>query len=51
MLLHFLSGLKTNPCIIATMLSIGKIIIPSSCLLAPLAGISDLPFRLINREH
>lgn len=33
------------------MLSIGKIIIPSSCLLAPLAGISDLPFRLINREH
>lgn len=33
------------------MLSIGKIIIPSSCLLAPLAGISDLPFRLINREQ
>jgi tRNA-dihydrouridine synthase B len=33
------------------MLSIGNIIIPSSCLLAPLAGISDLPFRLINRQH
>lgn len=33
------------------MLSIGKISIPSSCVLAPLAGISDLPFRLINREH
>lgn len=38
-------------CIIAGMLSIGNNVIPSRCLLAPLAGISDLPFRLINREH
>lgn len=33
------------------MLTIGNVTIPSACLLAPLAGISDLPFRLINREH
>ena len=33
------------------MLRIGNIVISSRCLLAPLAGISDLPFRLISREH
>jgi tRNA-dihydrouridine synthase B len=33
------------------MLQIGNIKIPSRCVLAPLAGISDLPFRIINREH
>lgn len=32
------------------MLQIGNIRVNSGCLLAPLAGISDLPFRLINRE-
>jgi tRNA-dihydrouridine synthase B len=32
------------------MLSIGTLQIPSACILAPLAGVSDLPFRLINRE-
>ena len=32
------------------MLYIGDIKIPSSLVLAPLAGISDLPFRLINRS-
>jgi tRNA-dihydrouridine synthase B len=32
------------------MLNIGTLQIPSSCILAPLAGVSDLPFRLINRE-
>jgi tRNA-dihydrouridine synthase B len=31
------------------MLHIGTLQIPSSCILAPLAGVSDLPFRLINR--
>lgn len=32
------------------MLSIGPITITSSLILAPMAGISDLPFRLINRS-
>jgi nifR3 family TIM-barrel protein len=32
------------------MLKIGPITINSSCILAPLAGVSDLPFRLINRR-
>jgi len=32
------------------MLSIGHVIVPSSLVLAPMAGISDLPFRLINRS-
>ncbi len=32
------------------MLSIGAINIPSSLVLAPMAGISDLPFRMINRS-
>jgi len=32
------------------MFNIGTLQIPSSCILAPLAGVSDLPFRLINRE-
>ncbi|MBA4372103.1 MAG: tRNA dihydrouridine synthase DusB [Thermodesulfovibrio sp.] len=44
-------SIRTIRCIISAVLSIGKNIIPSACLLAPLAGISDLPFRLINREH
>ena len=33
------------------MLKIGDITFPSSTLLAPLAGISDLPFRMINRAN
>ena len=33
-----------------TMLEIGNLILSSRCILAPLAGISDLPFRLINRS-
>ncbi|MBI4685207.1 MAG: tRNA dihydrouridine synthase DusB [Nitrospirae bacterium] len=32
------------------MLSIGNVTVTSSLVLAPLAGISDLPFRLINRS-
>jgi tRNA-dihydrouridine synthase B len=32
------------------MLTIGQTTIPSRLLLAPLAGISDLPFRLLNRS-
>ncbi|HXX80857.1 MAG TPA: tRNA dihydrouridine synthase DusB [Thermodesulfovibrionales bacterium] len=32
------------------MLSIGDLKVPSSLVLAPMAGISDLPFRLINRS-
>ena len=32
------------------MLRIGHLNLPSSCILAPLAGVSDLPFRLINRR-
>ena len=32
------------------MLSIGNVIVPCSLVLAPMAGISDLPFRLINRS-
>lgn len=32
------------------MLSIGHVTVPSSLVLAPMAGISDLPFRLINRS-
>ncbi|MDX9715274.1 MAG: tRNA dihydrouridine synthase DusB [Dissulfurispiraceae bacterium] len=32
------------------MLRLGKIDIPSRCILAPLAGISDLPFRKLNRR-
>jgi tRNA-dihydrouridine synthase B len=32
------------------MLKIGTVTIPSKCVLAPLAGISDLPFRMINRS-
>lgn len=35
---------------IKIMLNIGPIPIESSCILAPLAGVSDLPFRLINRR-
>lgn len=31
------------------MLSIGTLTLQSNCILAPLSGISDLPFRLINR--
>ena len=32
------------------MFKIGDITFPSSTVLAPLAGISDLPFRMINRS-
>ncbi|MFO0754784.1 MAG: tRNA dihydrouridine synthase DusB [Thermodesulfovibrionales bacterium] len=32
------------------MLTIGSVVLPSPCLLAPLAGISDLPFRMVNRS-
>ena len=32
------------------MLSIGNLSLPSSLVLAPMAGISDLPYRLINRS-
>jgi tRNA-dihydrouridine synthase B len=32
------------------MLSIGNLTLPSSIVLAPMAGISDLPYRLINRS-
>ena len=32
------------------MLSIGHLKVPSSLVLAPMAGITDLPFRLINRS-
>ncbi len=32
------------------MLKIGPLSIDSSCILAPLAGVSDLPFRLLNRR-
>jgi nifR3 family TIM-barrel protein len=32
------------------MLRIDHLNLPSSCILAPLAGVSDLPFRLINRR-
>lgn len=32
------------------MLEIGNITLSSKCILAPLAGISDLPFRLLNRS-
>jgi tRNA-dihydrouridine synthase B len=31
-------------------LHIGNVSLPSACILAPLAGVSDLPFRLINRS-
>jgi tRNA-dihydrouridine synthase B len=31
------------------MLTIGNIMLPIPCILAPMAGVSDLPFRLINR--
>jgi tRNA-dihydrouridine synthase B len=31
------------------MLEIGNIILPVPCILAPMAGVSDLPFRLITR--
>jgi len=37
-------------CFCKTMLNIGTIALSSPYLLAPLAGISDLPFRLINRS-
>ncbi len=33
------------------MLKIGSVKIPSNILLAPMAGCTDLPFRLITREH
>jgi len=33
------------------MLSIGRLTIASSLVLAPMAGISDLPFRLLNRSY
>ncbi len=32
------------------MISIGNVTIPSPLMLAPMSGISDLPFRLINRS-
>jgi nifR3 family TIM-barrel protein len=32
------------------MLKIGPLEIPSRCLLAPLSGVSDLPFRMLNRS-
>lgn len=32
------------------MLKIGSITLSSPCILAPLAGISDLPFRMVNRS-
>ena len=32
-------------------LRIGELVIPSCCVLAPLAGISDLSYRLLNRDH
>ncbi|MBP1747206.1 MAG: tRNA dihydrouridine synthase DusB, partial [Deltaproteobacteria bacterium] len=32
------------------MLSIGNLTIPIPCILAPMSGISDLPFRMINRS-
>ncbi len=31
------------------MLTIGPLTLPAPCILAPMAGISDLPFRVINR--
>ncbi len=31
-------------------LTIGTVVLPSPCLLAPLAGVSDLPFRTVNRS-
>jgi tRNA-dihydrouridine synthase B len=37
-------------CIINVMLTIGNISIDSPLVLAPMAGISDLPYRLINRS-
>jgi tRNA-dihydrouridine synthase B len=36
--------------IIVVVLQIGNVSLPSSCVLAPLAGVSDLPFRLISRS-
>lgn len=35
---------------LATTLSIGKISFSIPCLLAPISGVSDLPFRIINRS-
>lgn len=32
------------------MLSIGKLSFPVPCILAPMSGVSDLPFRIINRS-
>ena len=32
------------------MLTIGNVIIPSQVLLAPMAGVTDLPYRMINRR-
>jgi len=32
------------------MLKIGPLAIPSGCILSPLSGVSDLPFRMINRS-
>jgi tRNA-dihydrouridine synthase B len=36
--------------IIDAVLCIGNVSLPASCVLAPLAGVSDLPFRLISRS-
>ena len=33
------------------MIKIGSYTLPSNILLAPMAGVTDLPFRLICREH
>lgn len=38
------------PSEISSRLKIGNLTLASSCILAPLAGISDLPFRMINRR-
>ena len=32
------------------MLKIGNLTIPSRCILSPLSGVSDLPFRMLNRS-
>ena len=37
-------------CIIQTMLKIGNLKLKSNLILAPMAGVSDLPFRLLNRN-
>jgi len=44
-------GALRNLCTIGIMLEIGSLRLPSRCVLAPLSGISDLPFRMMNRAH